>query len=528
MPRPPSRSKPGRPLRLRDFETRIRVRQLRTEDYDALVAMQRDCFPGMQTWSREQVESQLQVFPEGQLCVEYEGRLVASASSLVVDSDLYSDWHSWPEISDHGFIRNHDPEGDTLYGIEIMVHPEYRGLKLARRLYDARKELARRYNLARIVIGGRIPGYGAHADRLSAREYCEQVVRGKLYDPVLTTQTANGFVLKRLIPDYLPADDASRGYATYCEWNNLDHVEEPARRLVTTTMVRICAVQYEMRDVESFAEFARQCEFFVDVASEHKADFLLFPELVTTQLLSCHETKQPHAAARDLAEVTPQYLELFTGLAVRYNVNIVGGSQFLLEEGELYNVAYLFRRDGTLARQPKLHVTPSERRWWGLSPGARVEVFDTDRGRVAVLVGEDIEQPELARVVASRGAQVLFVPFNTDSREGYLRVRYCAQARCVECNVYAVVAGCVGNLPFVDHADVHYAQSAIFTPVDLSFPRDGVAAESSPNTETVVVRDVDLAALRRLRHAGVTAWSERRTDLYRVRYTPSGEDPVDV
>jgi GNAT superfamily N-acetyltransferase len=97
-----------------------------------------------------------------------DGELVASSSSLVVDFDDYDSWHSWREIADDGYIRNHDPEGDTMYGIEIMVDPEYRGYRLSRRLYDARKNLARRMNLRRIIVGGRIPGYGAHADAMSA------------------------------------------------------------------------------------------------------------------------------------------------------------------------------------------------------------------------------------------------------------------------------------------------------------------------------------------------------------------------
>jgi len=69
-----------------------------------------------ETWQREQLTSQLSIFPEGQLCIEYEGRLVASSSSLILDFALYSQWHNWKEIADAGFIRNHNPEGNTLYG----------------------------------------------------------------------------------------------------------------------------------------------------------------------------------------------------------------------------------------------------------------------------------------------------------------------------------------------------------------------------------------------------------------------------
>lgn len=506
------------------------MRPLVIEDFDALIEMQLLCFPGMQTWARAQIESQLNIFPAGQLAVEFEGRLVASASSLIVDSEDFSEWQDWKEIADNGYIRNHDPEGDTLYGIEIMVHPDYRGVKLARRLYEARRELARRFNLARSIIGGRIPNYHEWADELTAREYAERVVEGQIYDPVLTTQTANGFVLKQLIPNYFPSDVHSRGYATFLEWTNLDHVTDPKRRYQRVHNVRIASVQYLMRTVESVEEFEAQCTFFIDAASDVKSDFIVFPELFTTQMLSFLQPQaRPQEAARDLAKLTPRYLAFFTKMAIKYNINIIGGSQFVLEGEQLYNVSYLFHRDGGIDQQYKIHITPAERRWWGVSAGDKVEVFETDRGKVAILICYDVEFPELARMAASQGAQILFVPFNTNDRDGYLRIRTCAQARCIENHVYSVVSGCTGNLPFVENADVHYAQSGIFTPQDVPFARDGVAAECTPNIETLVVRDVDIEKLRRHRLRGtVQNWNDRRTDLYRVVFDKDADGKHEI
>ncbi len=505
---------------LADYEWKIKVRPLRIEDYDDLVALQQRCFPGMEPWSREQIASQLQRFPHGQLCVEVDGQLAASSSSLILEYDPNLAWHNWKAIADGGHIRNHNDKGDTLYGIEIMVDPEYRGMKLSRRLYNARKDLCRERNLARMIIGGRIPGYGAHADEMSAREYVENVVDKTLYDPVLTAQLANGFSLRGLIPDYFPSDTESRGYATFLEWVNLDHKRGAKRRYHhPVEPIRLTVVQYQMRTIKSFDEFAQQCEFFIDTASEYKSDFVLFPELFTTQLLSFCHISRPGEAARKLHEFTPQYLEFFTEMAVKYNVNIVGGSHFVLESDELHNIAYLFRRDGTLGKQYKIHITPSERKWWGVAPGNRVEVFDTDCGVVSILICYDIEFPELVRIAASKGAQMIFVPFNTDTRHGYLRVRNCAMARCVENHLYVAVAGCTGNLPFVENSDIHYAQSAIFTPADAEFARDAVAAECNANIETMIIHDVDLELLRRHREEGsVQNWYDRRVDLYRVLY----------
>lgn len=507
----------GAKLRLKDFEKKIRLRPLALADYEALVDMQGRCFPGMIPWSREQIASQLAVFPEGQLCIEYKGRLVASSSSLVVDYDRYEDWHDWKRVADAGFIRNHTYEGDTLYGIEIMVDPGFRGMHLARRLYNARKDLCREMNLARIVIGGRIPGFGGQPAEMTAREYVEKVIERGLYDPVLTTQVANGFVLKALIPDYFPSDEASRGYATHLEWTNLDYVRDPQRRWHRVSVVRLCAVQYRMRPIASWEEFCTQCAYYMDAAADSRADFVLFPELITTQLLGLEQDDRPADAVRSLSRRTPEYLDFFARSAVKYNVNVIGGSQFTLEGDRLFNVAYLFRRDGTIEQQPKLHVTADEQRWWGVEAGDALEVFDTDRGKVAILTSYDVMFPELARVAAARGAQILFVPFNADDRAGYLRTRYCAQSRAVENDAFVVVAGCTGNLPFVANADVHYAQSGIYTPLDFSFARDGIAAECTPNIETLVMADVDLELLRRHRYAGtVQPWTDRRDDLYGV------------
>lgn len=497
----------------------VKVRQLTFEDYSVVTELQKKCFPGMPVWTEEQFKSQIAIFPEGQLGVEYNKKLVASSSSLILNFALYSQWHSWLEIADHGFIKNHEPNGNTLYGIEIMVDPQYRGYKLARRLYEARKDLCKKKNLMRIVLGGRIPGYGKYADKMSAREYVDKVMNKTLYDPVLTTQISNGFTLKRLIPNYLTSDQDSKGYATFLEWTNLDYVPDTSRIFVPTSPVRICAVQYQMRPIKNFEAFEQQCEYFIDVASDYKCDFIVFPEIFTTQLLSFLPSMRPGLAVRKLAEFTPNYIESFSNLAIKYNINIIGGSHFTLEDDHLYNAAYVFHRSGKIDKQYKLHITPNERRWWGVEPGNEVNVFETDRGKIAVLICYDIEFPELARIVVEKDAQMIFVPFCTDERYAYLRVRYCAQARCIENHVYTIISGSVGNLPFVENLDIHYAQSAIFTPSDIPFTRDAILAEATPNVEMVIVDEIDLELLKEHKKSGsVLNWKDRRLDLYSIEF----------
>ncbi|MGM9949421.1 MAG: GNAT family N-acetyltransferase [Lysinibacillus sp.] len=502
------------------FEKKMIIRNMRHEDIDAILEIQRVSFPGMTPWEREHLYSHLSIFPEGQIVAEFEGQVIGSCSSLRINFDEYDDRHTWSDITDNGFITNHDPNGYNLYGIEVMVHPGYRRMKVGQRLYEARKDLARTLNLKSIIIGGRIPNYHLHASEMTPREYVDAVSRHKIYDPVLTFQIMNSFTLMRINPDYLPDDVASGKYATLMEWNNADYMPQSKRHFKTSYPVRICVVQYMMREIASFDDFAQQCEYFVDVGSDAAADFVVFPEIFTTQLMSFLNEKSPSQAVRRLTEFTPQYIELFTNLAVRYNVNIIGGSHFVEEENEeIYNIAYLFRRDGTIEKQYKIHITPNERRWWGISNGDLVKVFDTDCGRIAIQICYDIEFPELARIATDMGANIIFVPFCTEDRQGYLRVRYCAQARAVENQIYTVISGTVGNLPHTENMDIQYAQSAIFAPSDFEFARDGIVGETNSNLEMVLISDIDLEVLRRQRQNGtVKHLKDRRHDVYRIDY----------
>ena len=495
-------------VNIKDLQTNIILREIKIEDYEEIVKLQKACFPKMEPWSKDELKSHVLKFPEGQLCVEYEGKIIGSASSLIVQLDEYDEAHTFNDISNHGYINNHDPEGDTLYGIEVMVHPEFRAMKIGRRLYEARKKLAMQLNLKRIVVGGRMPSY---------KDYSDKVVDKSIYDPVLTFQLANGFVLKKILSDYLEEDTESKGYGTLLEWINYHYVPEKRRKYISAHPVRICVIQYQMRKINSFDDFADQCEYFVDVASGYKSDFALFPEIFTLQLLSFMKRERPGISVRKLANYTPQYIDLFHNLAIKYNVNIIAGSHFALEDDNLYNISYLFHRNGNIDKQYKLHITPNERKWWGVQPGNKLDVFNTDSGKISIQICYDVEFPELGRIAADKGAHLLFVPFCTDERQGYLRVYRCAMARAIENQMYVAIAGNVGNLPQVENMDINYAQSGIYTPSDYSYSRDGIAGECAPNIETVVVADVDLEVLKRGRENGtVINLRDRRDDLYKI------------
>lgn len=281
--------------------------------------------------------------------------------------------------------------------------------------------------------------------------------------------------------------------------------------------IRVALVQYGMRKISNFNEFAHQLEYFVLTAKDYKADYVLFPELVTQQLLSFVRAKDPKVAIQRVASYTKGYINTFKKLAKEYKLYVIGGSHPTPTNGSLFNTSYLFTPSGKYFQQEKIHITPKERNWWGFKGGNSFNVFDTGKAKIAISICYDIEFPEIARVLSSKGVQIIFVPFMTDERKGFLRVRYCAHARAIENQIYIAMAGTVGNLPHAEHMDLQYAQSAVITPSDFPFARDGIAAEASLNTETMVVCDLDMNLLDEARNNGtVTQMKDLRRDLHNL------------
>jgi predicted amidohydrolase/GNAT superfamily N-acetyltransferase len=502
------------------------LRNTRLDDYDEIASLMNRIYPNWDgAWSREQFESQIRRFPEGQICIEDMGKVVAASNTLIVDMQRFGDQHTYEAITGDGYFNTHDSNGDTLYGADIFVDPDYRGLRLGRRLYDARKVLCQNLNLRRIVAGGRIPGYREHADKMSAAEYIELVKRKELRDPVLSFQLKNDFHVLKLITHYEELDSESSTNATLIEWINIHYQEKTPLIHTKANQIRVGAVQWKMRQAPTLDVLKQQIEYFVDVFAGYKADFVLFPEFFTFPLMVQFNQDNPAEAIRDVAVFTEQIREEMLRLAVSYNINIIAGSMPDYRDQKLYNVSYLLRRDGTWDSQYKLHVTPDENDYWGMQGGNKLHIFETDSGRIGILICYDVEFPELPRVLAAQGMQVLFVPYWTDTKNAYERVKRCAQARAIENECYVVITGSVGNLPNVENMDIQYSQSAVFTPSDYAFPHDAIAAEATPNTEMALIADLDLDKLSEMRRNGsVRNLQDRRLDLYQVNW--SGEKKV--
>jgi predicted amidohydrolase/ribosomal protein S18 acetylase RimI-like enzyme len=503
------------------LDHRLRLRNLTRDDYADIKNIMDRVYPGMGGgWPKKKYDAMLKTFPEGQICIEDNGHAVAAAFAVVVDYGQFGDEHTYDEITGNAYLTTHDPTGDVLYGVDIFVDPEYRDLRLGRRLYEARKELCRSLNLRAIVAGGRIPNYRHHAAQLSPQQYIEAVRRKELYDPILTFQLNNDFEVKRVLTAYLPEDKESKGYATLLEWTNI-YCDHSKRKLfgAKKTTARIGCVQWQMREMHSVDDLLQQVEYFIDALSDYRCEVAVFPEFFNAPLMGLEQHKTSVDAIRFLAGFTEQILEAISKLAVSYNINVVAGSMPMIEDEQLYNVAYLCRRDGTNEAQYKLHPTPHEKKDWIMQGGSSLRLFNTDFGRIGVLICYDVEFPELARMLSDQQMQILIVPFWTDTKNGYLRVRRCAQARAIENECYVAIAGSIGNLPKVDSVDIQYGQTAVFSPSDFAFPHDAIMAETTPNTEMMLIVDVDLNKLQELQNEGsVRNYLDRRRDLYRIEW----------
>jgi len=268
--------------------------------------------------------------------------------------------------------------------------------------------------------------------------------------------------------------------------------------------LRVASIQYFIRPVGSFDQFADQVRGLVETAADYKARLVVFPEYFTVQLLTLNDPEMPiRESVRELARQLPPFLELMSGLASRHGIYIVAGTiPGRGKNGELHNDCHVFGPGGDHAYQGKLHMTRWESEEWQVEPRRQLHIFETDFGRLAVAICYDVEFPELARAAARKGCDVLAVPSCTDDRHGFLRVRYCAQARAIENQIYVVQACTVGSLPMVPAVSLNYGQASILTPSDFRFSRDGILAEGQVNTEMMVLGDLDLELLRESRERG--------------------------
>lgn len=272
--------------------------------------------------------------------------------------------------------------------------------------------------------------------------------------------------------------------------------------------IRVASVQYYIRPVDAFEQFESQVAGLVATAADYGARLVVFPEYFTIQLLTTIEAPKKLPVpeqVRKLAGIRSRFVDALSDLARRHGIYIVAGSLPTLDEDDgdvVHNDSYLFAPSGRSAYQGKLHMTRWEKEEWLVSPRDTLRIFQTDFGKVAINICYDVEFPELARVAARQGVSVLVVPSCTDERQGFLRVRYCAQARAIENQLFVIHSGTVGSLPMFPAVSLNYGQASILTPSDFPFARDGILAEGLPNQESMIIGDLNLDLLMESREQG--------------------------
>ena len=504
---------------MQEVINKVELRNLKIEDYKELKNSMVEAYVGMEGsyWKESDINKLLNIFPEGQLVILVDDKVVGSALSLIINEDLVDENHNYAQITGNYTFSTHNYNGDVLYGIDVFINPKYRGLRLGRRLYDARKEICEQLNLKSIVFAGRIPNYEKHEDELSPKEYIDKVKRKEIYDPVLSFQLSNEFHVIRIMQNYLEGDTQSKEFAVLLEWNNIYFDKSPKIINLEKSIIRLGLIQWQMRPLRNLQALFEQSEFFIDAVSGYGSDFAVFPELFIAPLMADYNHLSEADAIRELAKYAEPIRKRFQEFAISYNINIITGSMPHLIDGVLYNCGFLCKRDGTNEMYTKIHITPNEVFHWGITGGNAIQTFDTDCGKIGIIICYDVEFPELSRLMSDEGMNILFVPFLTDTQNGYTRVKHCAQARAIENECYVAIAGCVGNLPKVNNMDIQYAQTAVFTPSDFAFPSNGIKAEATPNTEMTLIVDVDLNLLKELHeHGSVKILKDRRHDLYKL------------
>jgi predicted amidohydrolase len=273
----------------------------------------------------------------------------------------------------------------------------------------------------------------------------------------------------------------------------------------SSNRIRVASLQYFIRPVDTYEQFQDQVVSLVETAQDYDCRLLVFPEYFTCQLLTLGNVKRPiNEQIRDLANQGERFVKMMQDLAKGSGMYIVAGTIPVIQEGtgKIFNESYFFNPKGKYGVQGKIHMTRFETEDWFVSSQEKFKIFDTEFGKVAITICYDVEFPELARAAARHGAYILIVPSCTDDRQSFLRVRYCAQARAIENQMFVVHSPTVGSLPMVPAVPLNYGQAAILTPSDFIFSRDGILAEGVPNQESMVLGELDLKIIHEARERG--------------------------
>lgn len=205
---------------------KVWIRPLRAHDIPAAILVEKAAWlppwPQDYIFTQNHLEFQMDTFQDGLLGAFMDGEIVGFVTTEIIRSEFLDNATTWDQITDKGFIRGtHDPSGDTMYGVNLSVHPKVSRQGVAEQLLFAEGRLAIRKCLRRIVLGGRLPLYYRYADKMTAEEYvsASRSRIGKPIDPELYLYLKAGLRVVKVLPDYIP-DPQSLDYGVLLEWRN--------------------------------------------------------------------------------------------------------------------------------------------------------------------------------------------------------------------------------------------------------------------------------------------------------------------
>jgi hypothetical protein len=369
---------------------KLEVRQATAKDVRGIVALVDRAYERISGYSSGMIRGQINNYPEGQFVALYEGKIVGYCASMRLDERLALAPHSWDEITNDGFGSRHDPTGDWLYGYEMCVDPgPSRSPHRASGSTTSARRLQSGWSSRAWCSAGRMPGLSpGQAQGRNARSLYRAGPAAEDPRPDHRLPDQERLRADRRPQELSAGGPQSLGFAAHMVWRNpyVDPSEPPKFRVPRDVeSVRVATCQFQARAVANFEEFVGNVEYFVEVAADYRADFVVFPELFTLQLLAFEKAKlTPMEAIDRLTDHTPNLTAELSRMALRYNINIIGGSHpTRTDDGDIQNVAIVCLRDGSVHLQEKIHPTPNERYWWKIKGGDRIDAIQTDCGRSA-------------------------------------------------------------------------------------------------------------------------------------------------
>ncbi len=204
--------------------------------------------------------------------------------------------------------------------------------------------------------------------------------------------------------------------------------------------IKIAAIQ--MPTVADKMENVRTVKTYLEKIKDENPDFVILPEMFCCP----YQTENfPIYAEKEGGPVWQQ----LSGYAKQYGIYLIGGSMPEKDaEGNVYNTSYIFDREGKqIGKHRKVHLFDIDVKGGQtfkesdtLTAGDSDTVFDTEFGKMGVMLCFDIRFPELSRMMVNDGARIVFVPAAFNMTTGPAHWELSFRTRALDNQIYMV--GC--------------------------------------------------------------------------------------